>query len=103
MVPIVHTPHGTGHARQTQPGGPGVVLLVAALASHAHRGGEEECEDNVDGDEDEHDGEHGAEVDTGEGAGYRSLKPAEQGGKYRVWRERTFTFYQKSKFLSTES
>ena len=83
QVPIVHAPHDTGHTGQTQPGGPGVVLITP-LAGHAHCGDEEDCADKVEEDEGEHDGEHGAEVDTGEGAGNRALKPAEQGGKYRV-------------------
>ena len=53
-VPIVHVPHDTSHAREPQPGGPGVIL-VTALPTNAHSHGEEDCADKVNGDEDEDD------------------------------------------------
>ena len=82
-VPIVHVPHGSSHAREPKPGGPGVIL-VTALPSHAHSHGKEDCANKVEGDEDEDDSEHSAEVNAGEGARHGPLKPTEQGGNDRV-------------------
>ena len=83
-VPIVHVPHGPSHAGETQPGGPGVIIIAPLAASHTHSGGEEDCADKVEGDEDEDHSEHCAEVNTGQGAGHSPLKPPEQGGYDRV-------------------
>ena len=86
-LPIVHTPHGAGHAREARkPGGPGVVL-VATLANG--RGpNEEESEDQVEGDEDQHDPGHCAQVNPGDSAGRGARKDALYEGERRiVWRK----------------
>ena len=54
LVPIVHVPHDTSHAGETQPWGPGIVLLVAALANGC-ASNKEESEDQVEGNEHEDD------------------------------------------------
>ena len=55
-VPIVHSAHGAGHSAEAQIGIPGVVLIAALAKGRAPN--EEESEDQVEGDEDQHDSGH---------------------------------------------
>ena len=75
VVPIVHVPHDTSHAGETQPRGPGVILLVAALASCACPD-KEESEDKVEDNEHNDDAGDSLQGHPGDGAGSCALKEA---------------------------